>query len=172
MRHLRPFVAFGTILATLAPHVAEARVSSEFPYPRDRVWNAAIRLMRVDFGCTLNDRDEESGFFMFEYPEGTRKHAGSLELVPTRVEGRDGVRVVVQIPNMPSYVERMISDRLGRKLVEDFGEPPPVRPVAREQERPREGERDRTPNAPNPNNPPAVVDENGDPVEPTEPGEG
>lgn len=170
MRVLRP-LAVALALVSSFSGAAEARVASEFPYPRDRVWNAAVRLMRVDFGCTLSDRDEESGYLMFEYPDGTRRHAGSLELVPATIDGRDGVRVVVQIPNMPSYVERMISDRLGRKLVEDFGDPAPARPQPRSPASPADRERNRSPQAPNAGNPPAVVDENGDPVEPSEPGE-
>jgi hypothetical protein len=45
----------------------------------------------------------------------------------------------MQIPTMPSYIEQMLMDRLGRKLLADFGEP--LRPSARETpEPPAEGD--------------------------------
>jgi len=133
-----------TVLATwfvavslLVPvDTAQARTTHEYVYPRDKVWNTSLRLVRIDLGCALGDRDAEVGYFTFDYVDGNRRYPGSVELVPARVEGRDGVRVVVQIPAMPAYVERMVLDRLARKLVDDYGEapaapPPPPRPAER-----------------------------------------
>lgn len=113
---------------------ALARTTNDFPYPEDKVWNASLRLVRVDLGCTLGDRDTDAGYFMFDYVDGGRRYPGSLEIVRARVEGRDGVHVVVQIPAMPAYVERMILDRLRRKLVDDFGEPAPPPPPPRQED--------------------------------------
>lgn len=110
--------------------MALARTASDYPYPVEKVWNASVRLVRVDLGCALGDRDTDAGYFMFEYADNGHRYPGSLEVVRARVEGRDGVHVVVQIPAMPSYVERMILDRLARKLVDDFGEPAPLPPAA------------------------------------------
>ena len=110
----------------LAPATALARTSQDYPYPVDQAWNASLRLVRVDLRCPVTDRDQDSGYLLFDYVDGSHTYPGSVELVHTRVEGRDGARVVVQIPAMPSYVERMILDRLARKLVEDFGEPAPA----------------------------------------------
>ncbi len=110
---------------------ASARTTNDYAYPRDKVWNTSLRLVRIDLGCPLGDRDADVGYFTFEYVDGARRYPGSVELVPARVEGREGVRVIVQIPAMPSYVERMILDKLQRKLLEDFGEAPPAPPAER-----------------------------------------
>ena len=126
-------------LAVLAaPRIARARVQTDYAYAWAQVWQASVRLVRVDLQCPITDRDEEIGYVMFDYADGGRAHPGSVELV--RTTGSDGVervRAVVQIPSLPSWVERMLLDRLTRKLREDFGEPPRVaRPVRTERERP------------------------------------
>ncbi|MBK8169050.1 MAG: hypothetical protein IPK60_01745 [Sandaracinaceae bacterium] len=134
---VRTFFAAAAFLTTMSwSMLAFARTTSDFAYPVDKVWNASVRLVRVDLGCALGDRDTDAGYFMFEYADGAHRYPGSLEIVRARVEGRDGVRVVVQIPAMPSYVERMILDRLGRKLIDEFGEPAPIpTPPPRESQR-------------------------------------
>ena len=35
---------------------------------------------------------------------------------------------MVQIPAMPSYIERMLLDKLKRKLLDEYGEPAPPPP--------------------------------------------
>jgi hypothetical protein len=106
-----------------APGVAEARVSGEVTYTYAQTWQAAVRLVRVDLGCPITDRDEEMGFVLFEYQNAGRSYPGSLEVVRSTDErGVEHIRVTVQVNAMPSYVERMIFDRLTRKLREDFGE--------------------------------------------------
>lgn len=121
----------GLLAVFAAPGLARARVQSDYTYQWSQVWQAAVRLVRVDLQCPITDRDEEIGYVMFTYREAGRDHAGSVELV--RAMGSNGVervRVVVQIPAMPSYVERMLLDRLTRKLREDFGDAPrPPRPA-------------------------------------------
>lgn len=108
-----------------APRLARARVQGDYTYPFAQVWQAAVRLVRVDLQCPITDRDESIGYFLFEYADGARRHPGSVELVRTAGEGgQEQVRVIVQVPAMPSWVERMILDRLTRKLHADFGEPP------------------------------------------------
>ena len=44
---------------------------------------------------------------------------------------RERVRVVVHIQGQPMYVERMVMERLERKLRGDYGRPPPDVPVVR-----------------------------------------
>ncbi|UJR80499.1 hypothetical protein [Sandaracinus amylolyticus] len=128
----------GAAAVIAAPRVARARVQTDYAYAWAQVWQASVRLVRVDLGCPITDRDEDIGYVMFDYADAGRTHAGSVELV--RTTGSDGierVRAVVQIPSMPSWVERMILDRLTRKLRDDFGEPPRLaRPVRSERERP------------------------------------
>lgn len=117
----------------LAPQLVRARVQTDYAYAWAQVWQAAVRLVRVDLQCPVTDRDEDIGYVMFDYRDAGRTHAGSVELV--RTTGSDGVervRAVVQIPSMPSWVERMILDRLTRKLRDDFGEPPRARRPPRE----------------------------------------
>lgn len=122
----------------LIPGGAGARQQAEYAHRFEQVWSAAIRLIRVDYGCTIGDRDEEIGFFTFEWRDGNRTHPGSMEVVRFRgANGAEQVRAVVQIPAMPSYVELMILDRLGRKLLEDYGEPP--RPPRERRDPPRDG---------------------------------
>lgn len=115
-------VLLGTLLAG-AP-TALARTQQDLAYPSERVWNAAVRLLRLDLGCTITERDVEVGYVIFEYREGGRSYPGSVELLRISTEEtQDATRVFVSIPAMPRYVEIMIADRLARKMVEEFGEP-------------------------------------------------
>ncbi len=133
------FVWLQVALAVMfaAPQLASARMQTDYTYSWNQIWQASVRMVRVDLQCPITDRDSEIGFVMFDYAEGGRTHAGSIELV--RTVGSDGierVRAVVQVPSMPSWVERMLMDRLTRKLRDDFGEPPRVaRPARTERER-------------------------------------
>jgi len=126
----RASIVVSLVIALLAvPGTAGARKSHEYAYRYEQVWGAAIRLIRVDCGFEIRDRDEEIGFLLFDYREGQNTYPGSLELVRTVQDGQEKVRVVMQIPTMPSYIEQMLIDRLGRKLQADFGEP--LRPTRR-----------------------------------------
>jgi hypothetical protein len=125
------------LAACLAPAApASARLSDEFTYTYDQLWRATVRMIAVDLRFPISQRDPEIGFVLFEYRDQGRAHHGSVELVRTQgPHGGRQVRVVVQVPSMPSYVERMLLDRLRRKLSSDYGAPPPSRrppPVADE----------------------------------------
>lgn len=135
-------IALGLSGFALSPGRALARREDTFGYPISRVWTSAVRLLRVDFECPITEKDREEGYFFFEYTDHGRKYPGSVELVPVKQNGVDSVRVVIQVPAMPTYVESLMLDRLGRKLREDFGEP--VAP---------------TPEAPKPAEPPASKDD-------------
>lgn len=126
---------------------ASARTTSDYVYTYDQTWRAAVRLIAVDFRFSITERDPEIGYLLFEYREGNRTFPGSVELV--RTTGRDGeesVRVVVTVEAMPSYVERVVLDRLGRKLFDEYGsprrprpaQPPPQPPQEREEDEPEE----------------------------------
>ena len=115
-------------LALLMPEGAGARRSDAHAYRFNQVWSSAIRLLRVDYGFPVRDRDRDIGFLLFDYTDRGRSHPGSLELVPFEAEnGQSQIRVTLSIPAMPAYVERMVLDKLTRKLREDHGEP--MRPV-------------------------------------------
>ena len=108
-----------------APHTAEARKDHEYAYRFEQVWSAAVRMVRVDLRYPITDKDEDIGYLLFEYRDHGRGYPGSIEMVRVRGSRQDKVKVIVQIPSMPSYIEQMLIDRLGRKLREEFGEPPP-----------------------------------------------
>lgn len=107
----------------LQPPLAAARRETTFAYPISRVWTAAIRLVRVDLECPINEKDRDDGYFFFEYSDRGKSYPGSVELVSLQESGADHVRVIVQVPAMPAYVEAMILDKLGRKLEQEFGPP-------------------------------------------------
>ncbi|MGF1467277.1 MAG: hypothetical protein ACFCGT_14215 [Sandaracinaceae bacterium] len=140
-------VAFGAVVASLLggpTSVAEARLGEEYTFAYDQLWRTAVRLIAVDYRFRIRDRDPDIGYLLFDYEDRGRTYGGSVELV--RVSGDDGaeaVRVVVQVRSMPSYVERMLLDRLERKLGEDYGPPPVRRPPPapdQEEERAEDGE--------------------------------
>lgn len=136
------------VLLSLTATTAEARTVRDEPYSMETTWNAAVRLVRIDMGMPILERDQEMGFFTFTYREGARSVQGSVEMVRTEVDGRPGARVIVQIPQMPTYVESLILTRLARKLRSEFGEPPP--PVVRRPAPPPAGPPERRPGDPEP----------------------
>lgn len=125
-----PVVATGLGLTVAAVIVfsgpeATAKASYESAYGYDRTWNAALRLVRVDMGLKVIEKDEGSGYLLFEYKSsesGQKVTNGSIELI----RGRDDspVRVVVQLPQMPRYHEQVLIDGLARKLRQEYGDPP------------------------------------------------
>jgi hypothetical protein len=110
------------------PPLAAARREVTFAYPMSRVWTAAVRLIRVDLECPIGEKDRDDGYFFFEYSDRGKSYPGSVELVSLQESGTDHVRVIVQVPAMPAYVEAMILEKLGRKLEQEFG-PPKVGPA-------------------------------------------
>lgn len=131
-------IALGALLGLLgAANVAHAKGSRDLGYRFDQVWSACIRLVRVDYGFPVRDRDEEVGYLLFDYEDGNRSYPGSFEVVRTRQDDRKRIRVVLTIPAMPSYIETMMLDKLEDKLEEDFGPPPPPK-----RKRPDEGKGD------------------------------
>lgn len=112
------------MLVGLFPVPAVAATAYESSYTFDQTFGSAVRLLRVDLGLKITEKDPEHGYLLFEYtsPEsGKRVHNGSLEVVRT---GRDTVRVAVQLNSLPSYHERMIVDALAKKLYVEYGDPP------------------------------------------------
>lgn len=103
---------------------AEARREQTYPYPFSRVWTAAIRLLRVDFESPITEKDKDSGYFLFTYSDAGKQLPGSVEVIKVMDNGTETVRVVVQLPALPTYVEQMMLDRLGRKLGQEYGQPP------------------------------------------------
>lgn len=114
----------GLLAAMLWPATAAAVVRAQSDYPFDQVWNVAVRLVRVDLGFEVTERDAEGGFILFKY----RADMGgifnaSLEVVRPAADGKVGL--VIQVPEMPRYTELWLLDRLNRKLRDEYGAPPP-----------------------------------------------
>ncbi len=115
--------------ALLSPARSQAKETADFRHSYEQVWGAAIRLIRVDQDYPIKDRDQEIGYFLFDYRDDGRTYPGSVELVRIEDQGGGPIRAVIQIPAMPSYIERMLLDKLKKKLTKEYGEPlPPKKP--------------------------------------------
>lgn len=123
-------VAIAITLVATAPG-ASAKATYDSPYGYTRTWNAAMRLVRVDSGRKITEKDEANGYLLFDYssPQSAKVSAGSLELV----RGHDpeaSVSVVVQLPQMPHYHEQVLLDALAAKMRREYGDPPTRKPPA------------------------------------------
>ena len=114
---------------TLPESPASAKSAYDSAYGFDRTWNAGLRLVRVDLGLKVTEKDDTNGYLLFDYksPESGQKPVpGSMEFI----KGKDGqVRVVVQIAQMPGYHEQVLVDSLSRKLRNEYGDPPKKPPM-------------------------------------------
>jgi len=123
---------FRTLVIALAlccsPLSASARAKTEVSYPFGSVWTTLVRLVRVDLGCTITEKDKEEGYVLFAYADSGRTVPGTIEVVRSRRGPQEVISLVVQIPAMPSYVERMVIDRLERKLRDELGAPVQLTP--------------------------------------------
>ncbi len=123
---LAAFLGLLTGLAVvLTGPVASASASLESAYGFDRTWNSALRMVRVDMNLKITEKDEKSGYLMFDYksPESSKPTPGSLEIVRSQDVGGP-VRVVAQLPQMPRYHEQALLDSLAKKLRQEYGDPP------------------------------------------------
>ena len=118
-------------LTSLVTTDAGAATAYDSPYTYEQTFGTAVRLLRLDLGLKITEKDPDGGFLTFDYtsPEsGKRVTRGSVELVRSRA----GTHVSVQLPAMPAYHEQMVVDALSKKLFADHGEPPRVAPKAPE----------------------------------------
>ena len=103
---------------------AGAKGAYDSSYGFDRTWNAGFRLVRVDLNMKVTEKDEALGYLLFEYksPESSKPVPGSMEFIRSKETG--AVRVVVQIPQMPTYHEQVLVNSLEKKLRAEYGDPP------------------------------------------------
>lgn len=109
---------------------ASARTAFQSAYTLDQNYSAALRMIRVDMGLKITEKDPEAAYIMFEYKStegGNKVTPGSIEMVPQESK----VQVVIQLPQMPQYHEEVMATNLKRKLQQDYGDPPKQRPPAR-----------------------------------------
>jgi len=120
--------AVGALVVLTPASPASAKSAYDSAYGFDRTWNAGLRLVRVDLGLKVTEKDDTNGYLLFDYksPESGQKPVpGSMEFI----KGKDGaVRVVVQIAQMPGYHEQVLVDNLQRKLRTEYGDPPKKAP--------------------------------------------
>ena len=83
-----------------------------------------MRLLRVDLGYEILEKDAEAGYVLFEITEAGKTFRGSLEVVKLHDRGTKRVRVIVHIADQPSYVERSVLSKLQTKLRAEYGAPP------------------------------------------------
>ena len=72
----------GAIVLTSPNATANSALDSDYGY--ERTWNAALRMLRVDLGLKVVEKDEANGYVLFEYhssESGNKVSQGSLELV-------------------------------------------------------------------------------------------
>jgi hypothetical protein len=112
-------------VVVLSGEPATAKSSYDSAYGFERTWNAAYRLVRVDMGLKVNEKDETTGYLLFEYKsaESAKVTSGSMEFIRSK-EPESPVRVVVQLPQMPRYHEQVLIDSLVRKMRVEYGDPP------------------------------------------------
>jgi hypothetical protein len=134
---MRPRFSFPAVLmiaclaalaAALAAPGAEARVEAESGYTKAQTYSGALRYLRVDLGYEVVERDPDAAYLIFRYTQtgqNKRPTNGTIEVVET--QGR--VKLLVQIPEMPEYHERVLRDGLLKKLRLEYGEPPAKPPV-------------------------------------------
>jgi hypothetical protein len=125
--------AAGTVL--LSGGEARGKSSYDSPYGYERTWNSALRLVRVDLGLKVLEKDERSGYLLFEYRSTESQKVtsnGSFEVIKGSSASRpDEVRVVAQLTQMPAYHEQVLLDELARKMHAEYGDPPePRQPVS------------------------------------------
>ncbi len=114
----------GPVLVVEHLHEAAAATAYESPYTFDQTWGTAVRLLRVDMGLEITEKDQAHGYLIFKYTttgSGQRVHTGSMEMVKSP---RETVRVTVQLNSLPSYHEQLIVDKLAKKLFNEYGDPP------------------------------------------------
>ena len=88
MRRLPPIALLLVALAApvaigLGARDASASVAYESPYTFEQTFGTALRLVRVDLGFKLVEKDVANGYLLFEYrsPEsGSRVTQGSIEV--------------------------------------------------------------------------------------------
>jgi hypothetical protein len=119
----------GALLSALSvlPRTAAARSEAEVRYTREQAFSAALRYLRVDLSYEVTEKDPQAAYLLFSFADPALQKKtghGSIELVQ-----RDKVvRVLVNLPELPSYREELLKRGLLEKLRTEYGEPPAAPP--------------------------------------------
>jgi hypothetical protein len=117
-RHVLPALA---LVSTAS--AAWARAEAEVGYTREQVFSAALRYLRVDLAYEVTEKDPDAAYLLFSFaaPELQRKVArGSIEVI----QRQRTVRLLVNLPDLPTYREEVLKGGLLEKLRTEYGEPP------------------------------------------------
>lgn len=150
---LRRLICVGWVLAlgVTGSGSASARVTAESQYTKAQNYSAALRFLRVDKGFEVVERDEDAAYLIFRYPTPERKEqavTGTIEVV----ELDQRVTLIVKLPQMPQYHERLLSDQLLKKLRDEYG--PPPAPKQKPEEKPPAEKKPKNAPKPGPEAPP------------------
>lgn len=135
------------IAASAFSLTASARVEANSGYSKPQTFSCALRLLRVDRGYEIVEKDQDAAYVLFRYPVAGKKEeaSGSLEIVETA----QGVRVYVQLPKLPEYHEAILRDALLKKLRDEYGPPapkaPPQKPSDKAKPKPEQPEKPSAP---------------------------
>ncbi len=128
----RLFGSVATLLFLMATGPVQAKTIVTLPYPIAEVWPTAIRYLRIDRGATISEKDPDSGYVLFDLPEGSlgKTHKGALELVRVnetveRDATREATRLVISLSNLPRHYEVTLLDKLAAKVKDEYGDPAP-----------------------------------------------
>jgi hypothetical protein len=116
------FLLAVTLAVVSATRGARARVAAEIQYSKAQTYSGALRYLRVDLGYEVVEKDPDAAYLMFRYqPSGNGKLQthGSIEII----ESETKTQLFVQLPKMPEYHERMLTDGLLKKLRTEYGAP-------------------------------------------------
>lgn len=132
---LRSLAGFCAFLLLAFSHIREAQAgsSTELRYTQSQIFSGALRYLRIDLGYEITEKDPEAAYLLFTYtPQGRKDPTfGAVEIVATQ----QAVRLIIKLPQLPSYQEAMIRDGLIRKLREEYGAEPP-RPAPPKEDKP------------------------------------
>lgn len=119
------------LIIALAASQAGARTEKHLAYPKSMVWNSCVRMLRVDYHLDIVEKDSKAGYILFEYEEAGMSSTASFEFVDDPQEGQPGVKAMLNLVKLPSYLEKRFLEKLEKKLKDEFGPPRPVPPTSR-----------------------------------------
>lgn len=111
------------LLALSSARPAGARSEADIAYTREQTFSAALRYLRVDLAYEVTEKDSDAAYLLFSFPapELEDENAnGSIEVVQTD----HSVKLLVSLPQLPSYHEEVLKRGLLQKLRKEYGEPP------------------------------------------------
>jgi DNA-binding transcriptional ArsR family regulator len=132
MRHLILAVS----LLCAAASAAGARTERKTGYTYEQAWPTAVRHLRVDEGFKIVDKDQDTGYVVFELKDDGKVFAGALEVVEHEEHGRKVVKLVMTITDRPDYMEAQVLDRMLMKLRQEHGDPPRPTPPSKKKPAP------------------------------------